>query len=136
MATLATRISDLATRIAQEINTVRAERGRSLQGSVAGKPIANQLVGGGIAPYPITLVEADCSAIALTAATASTVFIIKRWSAGTATQIGTITFGAGAKIGVVDITSAAIAEDQQVTIHAPATADATLADISFSLKGN
>lgn len=104
---------------------------KGLSSSCAGKPAASEMVGSGIAPYALTLSAANSKAEALVAATASTVFLIKR----DGTQIGTITFAAAGTTGTIAYSSTAITEDQHLTIHAPATPDATLADLSFLLKG-
>lgn len=103
---------------------------RGLSAFCSGKPAASEIVGAGIAPYALTLSAANSQATGNTAATGSTVFIIRR--AGT--QIGTITFSASATSGVVALTQTAITSGQNITITAPATPDATLSDISFLLR--
>ncbi len=66
------------------------------------------------------------------AATASTVFSVKK----NGTQVGTITFGVGGTAGTfaaaaqIDLTTA-----DELTVEAPAAADATLADIRITLHG-
>lgn len=103
---------------------------RGLSAFCSGKPAASEVVGGGVAPYALTLSAANSSAVALVAATASTVFTIKR--AGT--SIGAVTFSAAATAGVVAFTATAITAGQNLTLTAPATPDATLADISFLIR--
>jgi hypothetical protein len=100
-----------------------------LSGYCSGKPTASEVVAGGVSPYAFSIVQANCFAKALIAATGSTTFIIRRGG----TQIGTVVFAAAATLGTVTITSAAVAIGDYVTIEGPATADATLANISFLL---
>lgn len=158
MATLQARLTDLAAAIRSKINLMvprllpgggsegqvlaKSASGdfqvawttlaqvKGFAGGVAGKPAGGQLVGGGIAPYSFTLSAANSTAIANTAATSSTVFIIKRNGA----QIGTITFSASATVGIVSFTQTSVSAGQRVEIYAPATPDATLADILFLLR--
>lgn len=68
-----------------------------------------------------------------TAATASTVFTVKR----NGSSIGTITFGAASTTGTFNTTGGAesFTPGQVLTVHAPALADATLADISITFFG-
>jgi hypothetical protein len=97
----------------------------------AGKPSASEKVGGGVAPYAFTAVEANCSARASVAATATTVFTIKE--NGTIT-VGTFTFAASATLATVSITAGSISVGDIITIEAPATPDGTLADIAFLIR--
>lgn len=72
-------------------------------------------------------------ATASVAATGSTVFTIKQ----NGTQIGTITFAASATTGTFSFSSAVtFAAGDLLEIDAPATADATLANIAITLKGS
>lgn len=103
---------------------------RGLSGFVSGKPAANEVVVGGIAPYALTLVQGNCVAKAVVAATASTTFLIKN----NGTQIGTIIWSASGTTGAVTITTAGVTAGDNLTIHGPATPDATLADLSFLLR--
>lgn len=112
-------------------NGINTQRPKALNVFCSGKPIANEVIGSGIAPYAMTLVAASCKAQAVVAATASTVFTIKKNN----TNIGTVTFSAAGTVGVFSITTAAVAVDNLITIHAPASADATLADITIQLRG-
>lgn len=97
---------------------------------VSGKPGTSEVVGGQIFPVATTITQANCRAVATVAATASTVFTIAK----DGTTLGTITFAAGATLGTISITSGAVTALQNVTITAPATADATLANISFLVR--
>lgn len=103
---------------------------KGLEFFCSGKPTANEVVGGGIAPYALTLVQANCTVKSLVAATASTTLIIKK----NGTQIGTIVFAAAGTTATVTITTAAVAKGDNITIHGPATPDATLADITGLLS--
>ena len=74
------------------------------------------------------------SAKALTAATATTVFTVKKGTIASPTTVGTFTFSAAGTVAAVSITAGAIASGDIVWIEAPATPDATLADIVFTLR--
>ena len=100
---------------------------RGFQCFVAGKPTDGEIVYFGRAPYACTVTATNSFGDALTAATASTVFTVKKG----ATTIGTFTFAAGASTATKSITSGAIAKNDLITITGPATADATLANITF-----
>lgn len=113
------------------ISYVDSRTVKALNTFCSGKPAANEVIGGGIAPYTLTLVAASCKAQAVVAATTSTVFTIKKNN----TNIGTVTFSAAGTVGVFSITTVAVAVDNLITIHAPAFADATLADITIQLRG-
>lgn len=96
----------------------------------SGKPSASEVIGGQIFPVATTIVQANCRAVATVAATASTVFTIRK----DAVNLGTITFAAGATLGTISITSGTVAALQNVTITAPATPDATLANLTFLVR--
>lgn len=82
------------------------------------------------ANFPVDLVGSYSKAGA--AATAETVFDIKKNGSG----IGTATFAASGTSGTLAMASAAsFAVGDVLSIHGPATADATLADVDFTLKG-
>ena len=98
--------------------------------SCGGKPEASEIVVIAEAPYAFTANSASCSAKAVTAATASTVFTIYNGAA----TVGTFTFAASANIATASITAGTIAKGDLIRIVAPATADATLSDISFTVR--
>lgn len=102
---------------------------KGLSAFFSGKPVANQVVGGGVSPYAITLSPVNSSAKALTTATSLTIFKIMK----NGSQVGMITFNAGASIGVVDFTSASMVVGDFITVQAPATADATISSIAILL---
>ena len=102
----------------------------AMSGFCSGKPAASEVVGGAIFPTATTITQANCSAKATIAATASTVFTIAK----DGTTVGTITFSASATTGTVSITAGSITALQHVTITAPSTPDATLANISFLVR--
>lgn len=67
-----------------------------------------------------------------TAATGSTVLTIKK----NGSSVGTITFGAGQSTGVFAMASQqSFASGDVLSVHNQGSADATLADISFSIRG-
>lgn len=102
----------------------------TISGFCSGKPAASEVIGGALVIVGTSLTASNCRFQAVTAATASTVFVIKNG----AVQIGTATFGAGATLATVSITTPALAANDLVTIVAPATADATLANIAFVVR--
>lgn len=125
MATQAQRLVDLATRVAAEFKA----RPRGLVWTIAGKSTASEVVPG-LSPYAFSSTTARSFARARIAATAATVYVVRRNGA----QVATVTFAAGATVGVW---SAGVtwADGDFATLEAPATADATLADISIGARG-
>lgn len=125
--------NDLDLRIAEVKSAIEANARpiKALNSFCSGKPANNEVIGGGIAPYSMTIDSFSCKAHAVVAATASTVFTIKKNN----TNIGTVTFSAAGTVGVFSITTTTVAVDNLITIHAPASADATLADITIQLRG-
>ena len=124
MATLAERQIALAERIAAEFRT----RPKGLVWTYTGKPGAGEVVPG-VSPYAFVSTAARSFARARVAATASTTFTVKKNGA----QVATVVFAAGATVGVW---SAAVtwADGDFATVEAPATADATLQDISIGAR--
>ena len=94
----------------------------------------------GYAPAAMTLSEANCRSMALTGATASTTLTLYKKSSagGAATQIGTIVYSAGgqggAQAGTVTLTVTSVAANDLVYMTGPATADATLANVSYMIR--
>jgi len=122
MATLVQRLIDLTQRIAAEFKS----RPKGLSFGIQGKTTADEgPIPYGTAPYTFTPVAANSRAVALVAATTSTQFLIRSG----ATQIGTLTFGAGATVGVF-VFSGSFAKDAAVTLAPPATPDAALSGVS------
>lgn len=123
MATLAQRLTDLATRIATELKSRKG-----FGWSISGKSTAGEVYPG-FAPYGMQSTTARSFARARVAATASTVYLVKRNGA----QVATVTFAAGATVGVW---SAGVtwADGDFAVLEAPATADATLADITVGAR--
>lgn len=69
-------------------------------------------------------------------ATGASSLPLSKVSGGVTTSIGTVDFSAGVAAGVVVIASdVTLAVGDRLIISAPATADATLADVSISIKG-
>lgn len=96
---------------------------------VSGKPASGEKVAGGIAPYGFTIASGTVKA--LVGATASATFLFKR----NGTQFGSATFAATGTTATVSFSSTTIAAGDVISIEGPATADATLSDISILLKG-
>lgn len=123
MATLAQRQVDLANRIASELKT-RA----GVVWSITGKTAASETFPGTI-PYAFASTTARSTARARVAATALTVFVVRR----NGTQVATVTFATGATVGVW---SAGVtwADGDFAVVEGPASPDATLADITISAR--
>jgi hypothetical protein len=102
---------------------------------IAGSPTASQIVYERIFAITVTLPASLTGSLgkAGTAATASTTFTIKK----NGTAIGTIVFGASATVPTFSFTAAVtfLAGDV-LSIVAPATPDATLANIALVLLGS
>lgn len=82
---------------------------------------------------------ANSLAAATTAATATSQFLIERVAGGVATQVGTLTFAAGATTGVFASTggTAIVFERGQIfRMKSPEIRDATLANIDITICGN
>lgn len=124
MATLAQRQADLATRIAAEFKG----RPRGFAWTITGKSTAGEIIPG-LANGAFTSTVARSFARARVAATASTVFIVRR----NGIQVATVTFSAGATVGVW---SAAVtwADGDFATLEAPPAPDVTLADITIGAR--
>ncbi|MFZ4165295.1 hypothetical protein [Brevundimonas sp. NPDC058933] len=118
--------------IATASNAYQSIFSSTMSVSVSGKPANGEIVGCAIFPLACVLTAGNCSAQAITAATASTVFTIKNKTSGS--TVGTITFAAGATLATISITSASIAANTMLYIEAPATADAALANIAFVVR--
>jgi len=102
-----------------------------------GKPAPSAYVPA-VAPRTVTI-PAGAPTSAMTAgvaATASTVFTITRMRAGVSVAVGTATFAAGAFAATFSVAAAvAIVAGDQVRVTAPATQDATLADVAWCISG-
>lgn len=123
MASLAQRLSDVVTRIASEL---KARKGFGW--SISGKSTAGEVYPG-FAPYAFSSTTARSFARARVVATASTVYLVKR----NGTTVAQVTFAAGATVGVW---SAGVtwADGDFAVLEAPATPDATLADITIGVR--
>lgn len=97
----------------------------------AGKPGNSELVLGGVAIEGFTISGSNSNAKASVAATASTVFTLKNGS----TTVGTFTFSASGTTCTLSISgSATVVAGDFLTVTGPATADTTLANISFQVR--
>jgi hypothetical protein len=91
-------------------------------------PVAGTIPAAGTATYNGVVATSKCTLT--TAATASTTFTLKDG----ATSVGTIAFAASGTIGAINISAAyPIVSGDQITIVAPASADATAAGLNCSL---
>jgi hypothetical protein len=105
-----------------------------LSGAVTGKPSAGARVFHHLAGVAFTLPEnlGDSIAIAKAAATAEADFDIKAAGA----SVGTIRFAAaGTTASFIFAAPVSVAAGDEIEIIAPAVADATLADITWTIKG-
>lgn len=86
-----------------------------------------------IAPQSMVFTELNCKANAGTPAAAAAIFSIRR----NGVEVGTIAFAVGANNGVVDYTTnLTLVTGDVMTIVAPASVDATIADVAISFLGN
>jgi hypothetical protein len=112
---------------------VKANSGASGFGFYEGGTMtAGELIGVGTWGHPVTFAMTDVrsSANAGHASTSTAVFDIYGNVGGFPTLIGTITFSAGNPVGVVAFSAPfTLATGQQLSVVAPATADASLADV-------
>ena len=105
-----------------------------------GVPAANQVLGMFVAPFAISFAAAmaGSSGIALIAATAQTDITVNKIAASghAVTAVGTVRFAAaGAAPTFIAASAFSLAVGDALQFKAPGTADATLADFSFSIAG-
>ncbi|MNG00583.1 hypothetical protein D3C84_835250 [compost metagenome] len=105
-----------------------------------GAPAANQVLGLFTAPYAMDFAinMAGSAGIALIAATAQTDITVNKIASGshTVTAVGTVRFAAaGAAPTFIAASAFSLAVGDALQFKAPGTADATLADFSFSVAG-
>ena len=113
-------------------NAVAAAAVYDIGGFSQGKPDASSSMFRLVAPRAFTLPANLAGSIAKagTAATASTVFIIKK----NGTQIGSMTFAASSSTGAFTFASqVSVAVGDIIDLVAPATQDATLSDVSVTI---
>ena len=81
----------------------------------------------------VIITQANCIASSSTAATAAAVFNIL----DNGTNIGTLTFAAGAVVGTIVITASpyTLTQGHVLIVQAPLTPDTTLADVNITLGG-
>jgi hypothetical protein len=102
--------------------------------NVTGATLANERYILGIAQYAMTISQTTSIAKSLVAATASTVFTIKKGTVASPTTIGTFTFAAAGTTATVSITAGVVSSGDMLWIEAPATPDATLQDLAFVVR--
>ena len=105
-----------------------------------GKPAAGEVIGVFLAPVAFTLPANLAGSIgrALTAAAASAAWTLSQIPAGSATKttIATLTFAANGTVATFSTQAAvAVAVGDILRLKAPATADSTLSDITFTIVG-
>lgn len=100
---------------------------------VASQPQPDEICVAVLAPYSYTINPANSGAVALEAATGSTIYKINKVVGGTVTQIGSIIFVSGLTTGSIALTEPFIQKGELVTIQAPSVQDATLGDLTFLL---
>lgn len=105
-----------------------------------GAPAVNQVLGLFVAPYAISFAAAmaGSSGIAMIAATAQTDITVNKIAASghAVTAVGTVRFAAaGAAPTFIAASAFSLAIGDALQFKAPGTADATLADFSFSVVG-
>lgn len=98
---------------------------------VIGKPTATEVLCIYVPSRAITLDNSITFGKAGVAATASSVFTIKK----NGSSIGTFTFAISGTTATINLTSTAISAGDIITITAPSSQDATLADIGLTLGG-
>jgi hypothetical protein len=107
-------------------------------GGAFGKPANNGVVFifKVVRPFTLPASFSGSQCEALSSATASANFTVNKKSGGVTTQIGVLNWAAGATACTVTSgTATTFAAGDLITIFGPATADATLADFSITLKG-
>lgn len=119
--------------LAGSISLVGPSSLKGIEAYASGTYDSNEIVVATLAPYAFTISLQNSVAQSLAAATAQTIFIVNKTVGVLTTQIGTITFDAGSKEGIVAITDPDIAKRDLITIKAPAISDATLGDVVFIL---
>ena len=105
-------------------------------GGYAGTPAASQRGILHVLPHPITLPAGlgGSVATALTAATSAAVFTLAYVRSGSSTTIATLTF-TGTAGAFSSVTIPTLQAGDVITLTAPGTPDATLADIGISILG-
>lgn len=104
----------------------------TMSGFCSGKPSASEIVAGQIFPVATTISAANCNAQSTVAATAQTVFTVKNKSTGL--TVMTFTFNIGATNATVSTMNTSVSAFNYLYIEAPATPDATLANLSFLVR--
>ena len=105
-----------------------------------GKPAAGEVIGFYVAEVAFTLPANLAGSIgrALTAAAASAAWTLSQIPAGSATEttIATLTFAANGTVATFSTQAAvAVAGGDILRLKAPATADSTLSDVTFTIVG-
>lgn len=117
----------------QITDTLAFAKAYDLSGMVAAKPTASQVVLRMKAARAFSLAAslAGSTGVANTAATASTVFDVRK----NGSSIGSMTFAAAGTSATFSGAGGSFAINDLLTVVAPASADATCADVGFTLFG-
>jgi hypothetical protein len=100
---------------------------------INGKPLSSEILIKVIAPRAITYPAnmAGSYAKCAIAPTASTVLDIQK----NGVSVGTLTFAAASTTGVFSTTALSLVASDIISVRAPATIDATFADLAITLSG-
>ncbi len=119
------------TRVLAGTSVASAPQQRSdIAAFCSGKPTNAAVIAGVAATYEFRVESSNHQSKALAAATGSSVFTVKK----NGTSIGTATFAAAGSVATWSITQTDFAIGDYLTITAPGTADATLADIALTVS--
>lgn len=102
---------------------------RGLTAFVSGRPLASEIVIGGIAPYDLTLSAANSVAKCVVPGDSDATFTIKNNDS----NIGTIFFPAFDTDAIIVYSNRYILKGDVITVHAPLVPDGSLADLTFLL---
>lgn len=132
------KLQDIASVPAYSYSLIGAGLGtgavREVSGSQSGSALSGQVIFRRVFSSPISFAAAFAGSVAVagTAATADAVYTIRR----NGTAIGTMTFAAGQSVpSFAPSAAAAFASGDVLTITAPASPDATLAGLAWTLMG-
>jgi hypothetical protein len=120
--------------VANAVNDLIRKIASGIAAYIPGTTVSSEIVAAGVIPFDIGF--ANNSARSGVAATGDTVFTVRKRTdlTATPTSMGTITFSAGEVTGVFVLTVFKALSGDLVEIVAPASPDATLADIIIEMR--